>query len=728
MKLTNLNPQNSSFLQNKLLLIFCCLIILFILNLAIFWDHYFNETGFPLDFSKAYYARIAFASTLIEQGIFPQWVPFQQMGYPTALHPHFGLLYYPFFWVFPALSIPYTLHNAVVFQTLHIFAGSVGMFFFLNLMFKSYKYALLGAIAFQFFGGFFTNSPYPDMIRAYAIAPWMFYVFTLNVEKPTISRRALFIPIVVFVMTTGSYSGHFIASIFMMGTFIVFQSFNGLRCGIGKRKSFLIGIVLFSLTALGLVFSVIYLGPFLQHVDELKRLDEDFLEMLPHNNLRIIDFHHTFLRIVIPDQLGFAPPLYVGLPILVFASFVPITLLRKYWMFLVMMMIGILMVLENSFFYQTMESVFPPLGFSRRTIAEYVVFIVIPIFIFAIIGLKSILEQKIRLKTFAVRTAFIASWFSSGIFLLFSNNSLLENFDHDFIIKRLMMTSFLLIIMMSVILLFLRKSKIINLSSVKKYSSLSLLPLIFFGVLILSDGFITIYDNPRWKQEPIDDYYKKFDFQLEKNGNLVVYGISENMPDTRPKREYRLSTLDFAFKGYLDGSFIIADLSKYLLQRNDDAFENLAYRDFMRHVWTPLFIELPTKNHETKISLPENTFEKSRIKELTQTSVIQTHYGINDITYKVSLDEPKLMVENEIYFPGWTATLYFPDHEEKLQAIEVNDIFRGWNLPAGDYEMKASFEFPNYHTYQIISFSAIIIWAIILIAFIIKFKTTKIEN
>jgi hypothetical protein len=75
--------------------------------------------------------------------------------------------------------------------------------------------------------------------------------------------------------------------------------------------------------------------------------------------------------------------------------------------------------------------------------------------------------------------------------------------------------------------------------------------------------------------------------------------------------------------------------------------------------------------------------------------VTQTQYGINDITYQVSLNEPKLLVENEVYFPGWRATLAMQDGVHLIDATATNGVFRSWSLPAGNYTMVASFAFPH---------------------------------
>jgi len=713
MKTNILKSFNLSVQNNKIGLILVCLAILFVFNLVIFWDHYFNEIGFPMDFSKRYYASPAFFTTLISQGEFPQWNPFQSMGYPQFMNPQSGI-FYPFFWLYPILEIPYTLQSAVVLQTLHIFAGSVGLFFFLQSMFKSYRYALLGAIAFQFFGGFFSQAPYPDMIRAFAIVPWLFYVFTLNVEKPTLSRRVLFIPIVIFVLATGAYPGHFISSIFMISFFIIFQTLNGFGC-IRKRKSILILVVLFSLMVLGFGVSVIHLGAIIQFGDELTRFDEDERE---RNRFPLTPDHffHLFLPQHKPESERYAVGLYLGLPILIFASFTPLHSLKKYWVFSGMIILAVLMAGgSNSFFYQIMTSFVRLLGLSRFPSSEYSIFFVIPIIIFSIIGLKAILQRKFTWRTFLIRIAIIITWFSYGVFTLYSASTQMKWQSLDVLNQQVVLSVIFLIITISALTFLSFKSKFHNFSNVRKPIVLSLAVMIFFVGIISAEGFIIISENPRWKIDPLDAKYIEFDFQLEENGKLKTYGILENLPDKRPNRELTKKAEGIQWKGIIDGSYMMRNKGDVILKSRDIAIKE-PYRQFMFKEWAPLLLDLAIENSQTKISLPETTFENLKHSPI-QSSVIQTHYGINSINYQVSLDEPKLMIENEIYFPGWTATLIYPDKEVQLQAIEVNDVFRAWYLPAGDYEMTANFQFPNFVTYQIISLSAFAIWIVIVVVF-----------
>jgi len=113
--------------------------------------------------------------------------------------------------------------------------------------------------------------------------------------------------------------------------------------------------------------------------------------------------------------------------------------------------------------------------------------------------------------------------------------------------------------------------------------------------------------------------------------------------------------------------------------------------------------------------LQQETF--TTLKSLDIDSIKQTHYGIDDITYLVSLSKPMLLVENEMYFPGWKATLIFPDKEVEIDALVTNEVFRSWLLPAGDYEMKANFQFPNLILYKITSITAFVICILLIIIY-----------
>jgi len=143
---------------------------------------------------------------------------------------------------------------------------------------------------------------------------------------------------------------------------------------------------------------------------------------------------------------------------------------------------------------------------------------------------------------------------------------------------------------------------------------------------------------------------------------------------------------------------------------------NDIYTQYMLMRWTPILLDPNSVQIDNnRITLQEKIF--TNLKSSDRDYIKQTHYGIDDITYKVSLDKPMLLVENEMYFPGWKATLIFPDKEIEIDALVTNEVFRSWLLPQGDYEMKANFQFPNLILYKMISVIAFVIWISIVIIY-----------
>ncbi|HEY0823964.1 MAG TPA: hypothetical protein VGD76_09280, partial [Ramlibacter sp.] len=68
-------------------------------------------------------------------------------------------------------------------------------------------------------------------------------------------------------------------------------------------------------------------------------------------------------------------------------------------------------------------------------------------------------------------------------------------------------------------------------------------------------------------------------------------------------------------------------------------------------------------------------------------------------TYLVDLPAPQRMVENEVHWPGWSATLACRSGCEPGRTLRIEPEsalgFRSWSLPAGQWEMKVRFVAPH---------------------------------
>jgi len=691
-----------SELNHKQFWVVLAVSILVVQNIAIFWNHYFNGLAFPWDFWKGWYAMIAFWISAVNIGTFPMWQPFQAMGFPMVTDPQSNI-FYPPFWLFPIFSIEYTLHLAVVFQIIHVLFGSIGMFFFLKHVLKDPRYAIVGSFAFQFFGGFYNNAEHPDIVRAFALVPWLLYAITLDTDHPKLTKKVMLIPVFVYLLFTGGYPGIYVASAFILSIFIISQIINNLRKR-GKKNTFFNFAIILGLIFLGIGISSIYLGPIWQERNEITRFSglpqQDYWGM---ENSWLATFFMSNATFVNQERFGMSST-FLTLPIILFFTFTPISAFKRYWMFSIMLFVGILMIFgPNSPFWVYITNVIPVLHLSRFPVNDYRIFVSVPIILFALCGLRHTIEKKYDFKNFIVRSIIAGVWFYLGIHSLYGNNfNQQEN-------------TAIIIFVASLAILFYNNIKSNKLFKTKELA-LSYVGLSIILVIIAIDGTAVIFNMPTWTDSGIEERYAANSIPLTKDGKLVTFYVITHMPNERPSRISTenispYSDRNYSWEGWLTGNFMMWDYGGFKLTGNDIVASNKIYQDYMYMKWTPIFLPNITATQIIKdqIKIPDSEFVNIHS---AQNDIEQIRYGINEISYKINLKAPTFMVENELYFPGWKAELIDNSKKTIIDAVRVNDVFRGWYLPAGNYGMKAFFEFPNFDIYKDITIFMIVIWGV----------------
>ena len=94
-------------------------------------------------------------------------------------------------------------------------------------------------------------------------------MFKLNIDDPKITKRLLFIPIVVYFLATGAYPGNLISSLFIIPVFLSLQivhAYTKVKC-----RALKVGAVMTGLLILGISISVVHLGPIWQEKGDLTR-------------------------------------------------------------------------------------------------------------------------------------------------------------------------------------------------------------------------------------------------------------------------------------------------------------------------------------------------------------------------------------------------------------------------------------------------------------------------
>ncbi len=366
-----------------------CIATLALIHLIIFHNHWLAKSWFPYDFPQGYYATVAYWVSSLQSGEWPQWIPYESMGYPVLMNPQMGL-FYPPFWIFVILRLPFTLHAAVVVQLLHVLFGSIGFLLLAHRLFKSQLAALCGAVAFLFFGGFYTNAEHADIIRGFAWVPWLLWSSLLT--EPRLTLRNLLLPACVVCFITGCYTGQVIAGLFLLGLFLCFQASHSFFVTRDK-KTIRILLAQLGLLALGVLLASPFLFTGEALAGELTR--SRGIGALPvHWLTGKTLFDLIFPSILIHPRLDYS--MYgMQLPavFLLFLSLIGWNNLRRLLPLLATAAVACLLAFQTfAPFSNALRRLVPPLGLSRFPAGDYREFLYLAILLLATGGLASVLR------------------------------------------------------------------------------------------------------------------------------------------------------------------------------------------------------------------------------------------------------------------------------------------------------------------------------------------------
>lgn len=181
------------------------LIILILVNIYTFFDHYMGSATFPWDFLGGYHAH---TYGWYSDGSFfdpPSWFPWGDSGFPAYWAVQAGGWYLPLE-IIDAFDFVYTIQVATRLQVLHVLFASIGMYYLLKLLGYDKIISLIGAVAFHYTATFYSNQQHPDIIRGASLIPWMMIV----VYQLIVCKKPIYIAIlslIIFQFLVGSYPG-----------------------------------------------------------------------------------------------------------------------------------------------------------------------------------------------------------------------------------------------------------------------------------------------------------------------------------------------------------------------------------------------------------------------------------------------------------------------------------------------------------------------------------------
>jgi hypothetical protein len=623
-------------------------------------------------------------------------MPYQLMGYPFAMNVQTGLTYAPL-WVFPALGLEYTLRAANIFQALHILAGSVGMFLLVRARFGRIWPAGVAGVAFQLFGGFFSNGEHVDIVRAFSLVPWALWSLLLSDEPPRTVRlwhwdfstrlrlRNLLLPLVLGLFVTGSYVGNMIAGLLLFAVFALVQ--GGLLALARPIWPALRDTLCLALLAtVGVALAAPYLVPALTFLPQNVRVDY---------NGQIERWYlgrWATMHLLFPSSVGYdhfpgghlnCRSMYgMQLPIVLFPLLFLVRRrdLPRLLPFLAMTALAVIMCFEPCVpLSREVLRLLPPLGMSRFPVGDYRLFLYLGLLLPCVAGLRRLLEQPGRLPLRMFGRLVLGT-----CVLLFLAAHLIDHcipesnrlaFLRVFAVQVACLAAFLLIVWLA--RPGLRRRLAIGLS----------LPALclacMWPIAMDLEGY--------WKQP--DELVEQFHYglhgvTLKEGGRLSVEQLFRRpVPTPRPARQNVEVFHHAACRGYVNGTFMLTDYGGHRGRCWNQATSNAELRRFMAEP-SRLVGFAPPAAGATAAELPSIPEKGAGL--LTDWRVVR--YGRNQLVYEVALDRSALVVENELYDAGWQGQLA---DGSQLRPIPVGGALRGWLLPAGRHRLELSYYTPG---------------------------------
>ncbi len=663
-------------------------------NLGVFWRHWFQNYCFPFDFSEAYYGMAAYTASALTRGGVPDWMPFQCMGYPLALNLQTGA-HYPLLWLYGLLHIPYTLHAAVVLQCLHVLGGAVGMYVYAKHTLGRRDLALVAAVAFQFFGGFYSNSEHPDIVRAFALTPWVLYAAS---RPEQLSPRLLLLPPVVFLLATGGYPGNLIAMLFFVAIFLMAQLPRARYEGTSTSQAMTGFALAVAFVGLGLLMAAVHLGPAWIFRQALQRSHE--LDRIVRVGLPLGSIPGFLVGRPAPLDPAIMGSVYLPLPLLVGLFFVPASVIRRQWVEGLGVLVAALMAAgTDSLFWHALSRAVPPLRLSRYPASDYRAIFAVLLLLFAVEGLSALTRARFSRSSLTLR---------AGVAALLIGQAL---FDSRAVASRRWLTVGLAVLLAS-----------LALAVVLGRSSPQLAPVLLAAVAAMTivDARRTLPAMKTWADTSTPAAYAARGLAHDWEGGLPAAHIFSRTLRTRPPRVVLSNAFDFSWRGYLDGTFMLRDRIPCLLAACQALDADPRLRAFMSREWLAILLPDDRRTVEPVVLTADQIDAALGPEAKRSGAVVLESYGIDQIRYHVTLPAATLMFENEIYFPGWRAALGDAPRQQEVAALRTETGLRGWRLPAGDYMMTARFRLPYLAWLRASSVAAGLVWLVAVSASLVR--------
>lgn len=663
------------------------LLLLALVNLATFLRHYQGRATFPWDFLGGYHAQ-GFG-WFDAGGVFspPSWLPWSDMGFPAFLAIQSGAWYLPLALLHVA-GVAYSVHVATIVQVLHVLFGAVGAYALGRCLGWGKLAALLAGLLYHYSASFYSNQQHVDIVRAAAWIPWLL----LSLHPAMLLQRRWGVLLTAFALSQlliAGYPGNIIAAAYGCAIWVVAQ-----LCGLEARPlrwRYVLSV------AVGVTAGVLLAMPKWLPVAMFAGAGLG-LERIPPSPLMP---HHLF-TFIMPFEFdglsGDTTMRAVWLPLVALwgASFAR---LRDRNVViggvLVLFALFMAMVVPRS---ELLLNLFPGAWTSRFPVSDWRPVLHLGVILIGVSGWKRLFDGQLPAGRQVTGT--LAAMLLTCLVL-----SAAMRFGYSgAAVPRLLLASMALLVagLLPQIVVYARRG---FWSPAVRWSWL--LPVLVLGAAVV-DGYSYYRSQP-------DTWRPGWNEQVE----LQAFGGTFDgfVAQQRDLRELQRRPARF---------MLGADPADYLKMRNHSFYNRCWYaHSFCTFGYNNLRLSEPHRHFAEAIAGPQGDRlavfaarpQQLVVLEPGQADTVEAigtdgdaavagpangvqvafnGYASDQIVYRISTPSAKVIVENEIWWPGWEVTLCSAQGcQAPVQTRPSTQYLRSWALPAGTWDVRLHFRGPS---------------------------------
>lgn len=177
----------------------------------------------PFDFASQYSVWLVYISDCFKSGYFPLWSPYVAAGTPFFINPQ-SQLYSPLT-LLVAPTLGYTQFSAQVQSVFMLFFGGCGAYALSYTLWRSRWAALASAVCFNFTSAIFGNLEHTTIISSAALLPWLFWAAGLAARGAHAWAYPALAFFIYFLITSG-YPGVILMGLLWLLAYTVYLAYQ----------------------------------------------------------------------------------------------------------------------------------------------------------------------------------------------------------------------------------------------------------------------------------------------------------------------------------------------------------------------------------------------------------------------------------------------------------------------------------------------------------------------